>query len=183
MSIFPAYAGCKLGARGIGGIPQTFPVWWTSAAGAEELYARVVEIVAAMDEKQRRGPRTRRNARSESVTGPHPFHFLGAWRSLAKLTLEDVALHLEVTPPTVHRWETGETPLTVQTWFRLAQLYGAEHPAELSWHPVERDKAMALKKAYELLAKMAPDAREHWLALGASVIGNGGRDPSRKTGG
>src|SRR3954452_21659839 len=87
-----------------------------------------------------RKPRVRPEATTAGMTGPHPWAFLSAWRVNAGLTLDAVAAQFGISSPTIHRYETGETPVTVQTWFRLAELYGATHPSELFWPPAERDQ-------------------------------------------
>ena len=53
---------------------------------------------------------------------PHHFAHLAAWRDSAGLTQEQVANIFLVSDVTIHRWETGKAPVTVENLFKLGKI-------------------------------------------------------------
>lgn len=102
----------------------------------------------------------------EDVEAPHPWAFLGAWRSKSGRTLQDVADALQTSLPRVHRWEKGLTRLPVTELIRLAELFGAAHPSDLSWPPDATAQDPAVKEVTDLAGRMTSDALRDWVALG-----------------
>lgn len=105
------------------------------------------------------------------ITTPHPWAHLIAWRDKAGLTQQDVADHFEVTNATIHRWETGKTPVTVSNFILLAKLYGAESQAHLMFDPDDLKAASNLRDAANVMAKMSPDDQAKWLSIGRTLTG------------
>lgn len=126
-----------------------------------------------MPDKRRRKPRAGYGPRTD-IEPPHPWAFLGEWRTSRGLTLEDVANALETSLPRVHRWEKGSTRLPVEVLIQLAALYKAEHPSDLSWPPSEARENPATKAATELAERMSPEALHDWMALGRRLVSQNG---------
>lgn len=82
------------------------------------------------------------------------------------MTQENVAGTLGTSSVTVHRWESGKSPVTVQNYMRLAQIYGAEDIAMLTLPPADQEKARALREAWQIIKGLADDARADWIAVG-----------------
>ncbi|MFJ5301081.1 helix-turn-helix domain-containing protein [Streptomyces sp. NPDC088350] len=61
------------------------------------------------------------------------------WRTGEGLTLQEVADRLEVSLATASRWETGSTKLSLDTYSRLADLYGVEDESRLYFERLCRD--------------------------------------------
>ena len=100
---------------------------------------------------------------------PHHFAHLAAWRDFAGLTQEQVANIFLVSDVTIHRWETGKAPVTVENLFKLAEIYGAEQVGELTFAPTHRHLAEDAKKALNLISKLPEADRKQWLALGQTL--------------
>lgn len=96
---------------------------------------------------------------------------LRAWRRKVGLTLEQVAERLGVGHSAVHKWESGEVPVTLPRLESLAQLYGAKHPFELLFPPGEGNQAGALAEAFAILQVMSPGDRDAWLQVGRRMSG------------
>lgn len=97
---------------------------------------------------------------------PHPWAYLSLWRDVAGLTQESVAGELSTTGVTVHRWETGKSPVTVSIYMKLANIYGADDIGMLTFPPGNKDQAKALREAWRILENMPAEARADWLATG-----------------
>lgn len=121
-------------------------------------------------------PRTRtRASHAPQVTGPHPWAFLALWRESVGLTQENVSETFGVTNVTIHRWETGKSPVSVENFFRLARLYGAT-PGQLMFAPEDRERAQALQSAWQIIGAMRPEDRDSWLSIGRSLAGQRAAD-------
>lgn len=99
----------------------------------------------------------------------HHCAHLAAWRDFAGLTQEQVANIFLVSDVTIHRWETGKAPVTVENLFKLAEIYGAEQVGELTFAPTHRHLAKDAKKALNLISKLPEADRKQWLALGETL--------------
>jgi transcriptional regulator with XRE-family HTH domain len=99
----------------------------------------------------------------------HHFAHLAAWREFAGLTQEQVANMFLVSDVTIHRWETGKAPVTVENLFKLAEIYGAEQVGELTFAPTHRHLAQDAKKALNLISNLPESDRKQWLALGQTL--------------
>lgn len=99
----------------------------------------------------------------------HPFAHLAAWRDNVPLTQEQVANIFLVSDVTIHRWETGKAPVTVENLFKLAEIYGADQVGELTFAPTHRHLAQDAKKALSLVSKLPEGDRQQWLALGQTL--------------
>ena len=99
----------------------------------------------------------------------HPFAHLAAWRDFAGLTQEQVANIFLVSDVTIHRWETGKAPVTVENLFKLAEIYGADQVGELTFAPTHRHLAQDAKKALSLVSQLPETDRAQWLALGQTL--------------
>ncbi|MGW0705767.1 helix-turn-helix domain-containing protein [Streptomyces sp. NPDC002643] len=64
---------------------------------------------------------------------------LRQWRTAEGLTLQEVADRLEVSLATASRWETGRTKLSLDTYSRLADLYGVEDDSRVYFERLCRD--------------------------------------------
>ena len=64
---------------------------------------------------------------------------LRQWRTGEGLTLQEVADRLEVSLATASRWETGSTKLSLDTYSRLADLYGVSDESRLYFERLCRD--------------------------------------------
>lgn len=102
---------------------------------------------------------------------PHPWAHLISWRKKAGLTQQDVASHFEVTNVTIHRWETGETPVTINNFILLAKLYGAETADHLLFDPNDNEVASYLRDAANVMEIMSPADRAKWLSIGRTLAG------------
>jgi transcriptional regulator with XRE-family HTH domain len=99
----------------------------------------------------------------------HHFAHLAAWREFAGLTQEQVANIFLVSDVTIHRWETGKAPVTVENLFKLAEIYGAEQVGELTFAPTYRHLAQDAQKALSLISNLPESDRKQWLALGQTL--------------
>lgn len=91
------------------------------------------------------------------------------WRLHKKLTLETVAGQLGVSPSTVHKWETGKAPLTLDALQLLAGVYGAE-PAALLFPPECGEMVELMRLAHAVLKSATPDLARQWLGVGKAMI-------------
>lgn len=97
---------------------------------------------------------------------PHHWAYLAEWRDITELTQENVAGTLETTGVTVHRWETGKSPVSAATLAKLAEIYGASDVGMLSLPPPRRDEIQAIREAWKIVAALPPEQRADWLAAG-----------------
>jgi predicted transcriptional regulator len=74
-----------------------------------------------------------------------------------------------VSDVTIHRWETGKAPVTVENLFKLAEIYGAEQVGELTFAPTHRHLAEDAKKALNLISNLPESDRKQWLAIGQTL--------------
>ncbi len=117
--------------------------------------------------------------RIADISGPHPFAFLSRWREKAGLTQAQVAAHFDVSDVTVHRWEAGKAPITVQNFVLLAQLFGAETPGHLLFPPNDLAEAASLRDAHVIIAELDPDDLHRWLEIGRALAEKRQRDQRR----
>ena len=101
---------------------------------------------------------------------PHAWAHLSAWRDQSQLTQEQVAAIFNVTSVTIHRWETGKAPITVQNLMRLAEIYGARSIAELTLAPSHKHLAADAMESMRLVAKLPEKKRATWLQVGRQVL-------------
>ena len=104
--------------------------------------------------------------------GPHPHLFLAHWRERVGLTQAQVAEKLGNTDVTIHRWETGKAPVTVKTYFILAELYNAEFPGALMFPPPSDTDAKDLQSAHLIMQAMPADLLRQWLDIGRTLAGS-----------
>lgn len=105
----------------------------------------------------------------KQISAPHPWAFLVEWREYANLTQEQAGEKFEVSNVTVHRWESGKAPVSVENLFKLASLYGAPTPADLMF-PVSRiEETKIMVQAREILSNLPPEQRAQWLAIGETL--------------
>lgn len=97
---------------------------------------------------------------------PHHWAYLAEWRKINELTQENIAGTLDTTGVTVHRWETGKSPVSAETMAKLAELYGAADVGMLSLPPPRRDEIQAIREAWKIVAALPADQRADWLAAG-----------------
>lgn len=105
----------------------------------------------------------------DSIIAPHPHANLAAWREAKGLTQENVARTFSVTNVTIHRWETGKAPVSIQNYFLLARLYGASSPSHLMFPPQNKEEAEALMAAHAIIAALPEADRDAWIAIGRSL--------------
>lgn len=114
---------------------------------------------------------------------PHAYAHLATWRERAGLTQEQVANIFNVSNVTIHRWEVGKSPVTVQNFLLLSRLYGASDPGQLMFAPSERESAEALRRAHRIISSLPARQAGNWLSHGEDLAdairnrdGTGGRD-------
>jgi hypothetical protein len=95
--------------------------------------------------------------------------FLRKWRVHKSLTLEQVATIVGVGPQAVHKWETGKTPVTLETLRLLASAYGTT-PAALLFDPEDPSVSDQVRAAVEVMEKLPPETRALWLASGKAMV-------------
>lgn len=100
---------------------------------------------------------------------PHAWAHLGAWRDHCELTQEHVAAIFDVTSVTIHRWETGKAPITVQNLMRLAEIYGARSIAELTLAPSHKHLAADAMESMRLVSRLSDSKRQTWLQVGRAM--------------
>ena len=126
--------------------------------------AKVARTMGAMARPRKKAPPVRPDL-------PHPFAHLAPWREAAGLTQEQVAEMFHVTGVTVHRWETGKSPVTVPNYLLLAKLYRAPTVGALMF-PVEMAQhAAELEAASRILDALPPGKRQRWLEVGQDMGG------------
>ena len=100
---------------------------------------------------------------------PHAWGHLAAWRENAKLTQEAVAALFDVSSVTIHRWENGKAPVTVENLMRLAEIYGARSITELTLAPSHKHLAADAAESMRLVTALPQDKRQTWLQVGRAM--------------
>jgi transcriptional regulator with XRE-family HTH domain len=106
---------------------------------------------------------------SRKAATPEAFAHLSAWREHAGLTQEQVANILGVSNVTIHRWESGKAPVTVENFLALAKLYKVHDPAQLMFPVPHQEVALRLRRALAVLDSLPADQASHWLDSGESL--------------
>ena len=96
-----------------------------------------------------------RKATKLPASGPHAYAFLSSWREITGLTQAAVAAYFGVSDVTIHRWETGKAPITVENFVLLAKLFHAETPGHLLFPPHAAKRAAALREANVIADRMS----------------------------
>jgi transcriptional regulator with XRE-family HTH domain len=94
--------------------------------------------------------------------------FLRRWRLYRDLTLEQVGNMIGVGPQAVHKWETGKTPVELETLKLLARVYGTS-PAGLLFDPEDPTISEQVRRAVEIMKALAPETRDLWIASGQAM--------------
>jgi transcriptional regulator with XRE-family HTH domain len=93
---------------------------------------------------------------------------LRKWRLHSRLTLEQVGNIVGKGAQAVHKWETGKTPVDIETLKLLAQAYGTSAGALLH-DPADEALIRRMEEAYGLLKTIPADDVETWLATGRAL--------------
>ena len=93
---------------------------------------------------------------------------LRKWRLHRGLTLEQVGNIFGVGPQAVHKWETGKTPVDLETIKLLARIYETT-PDALLHDPADAPLAERLQRAYEVLKGLPAEQADQWLGVGAAM--------------
>ena len=80
-----------------------------------------------------------------------------------------VAAYFGVSDVTIHRWETGKAPITVENFVLLAKLFHAETPGHLLFPPHAAKRAAVLREANVIADRMSADDLRRWLDIGISL--------------
>lgn len=99
---------------------------------------------------------------------PAPQPTLKAWRVHLGLTLEQVGNKIGKTPQTIHKWEAGKVPVTLENLALLAQAYGTE-PARLLFMPDEAAVESAFRRAHSVLSHLDASRAARWLEMGEDL--------------
>jgi transcriptional regulator with XRE-family HTH domain len=94
--------------------------------------------------------------------------FLRKWRLYRDLTLEQVGNIVGVGPQAVHKWETGKSPVELETLKLLAQVYGTS-PAGLLFDPEDPAISEQVRQAVELMKRLPAETRDLWIASGRAM--------------
>lgn len=120
----------------------------------------------------------RRSKMPGQINPPHPWAFLVLWRDATGLTQSQVAEHFAVSDVTIHRWETGRSPVTGPAYFKLAKIYRARSPASLYWPPNAEAEAAAVESAHRIIQGLSEERLRQWLDLGSALMN--GHGPSQE---
>ena len=90
---------------------------------------------------------------------------LRAHRERRNLTLKNVAALTGYADNTLSQWETGARPMKLDQLEKLAQIYGVT-PAALLMAPEEAPRALAMREAADLAAKLPAEDLAEWIKLG-----------------
>lgn len=82
------------------------------------------------------------------------------------MTQAEVAGHFHVSDVTIHRWENGKAPVTVENFIILARIFGADTPGALMFHPDQQQIATSLRETADILVQLETADRDAWLDLG-----------------
>lgn len=97
--------------------------------------------------------------------------FLRSWRERARLTQEDAAARLGVEAPLISKYERGRVPVTLTRLAELADLYGADHPADLMRNPHSAHVQRLLREAHSVMTTAPLELVEAWLKVGRAMGG------------
>lgn len=95
---------------------------------------------------------------------------LRKWRLHHGLTLEQVGNIIGRGPQAVHKWETGKTPVDLETLKLLAKAYDTT-PDALLFEPAEGELAHRMRAAHDILKLLPSDDAERWLGVGMAMTG------------
>ena len=93
---------------------------------------------------------------------------LRKWRLSKSLTLEQVGNMIGVGGQTVHKWETGKTPVELETLKLLAKCYGTT-PDALLYDPTEGELVERMRRAHSVLATLPAEKADQWLGVGEAM--------------
>ena len=91
--------------------------------------------------------------------------YLRAHRERCNLTLKDVAAASGFADNTISQWETAVRPMKLEHLKKLAEIYGVSPPA-LLMAPEDAPRALAMREAADLAAKLPADDLAEWIKLG-----------------
>lgn len=97
---------------------------------------------------------------------------LRKWRLHRRLTLEQVGNILGKGTQAVHKWETGKTPVDIETLKLLARAYETT-PDALLFDPADEDLISRMRAAHEVLKSLPSDQAESWLSVGRAMASTG----------
>jgi transcriptional regulator with XRE-family HTH domain len=75
---------------------------------------------------------------------------------------------LGVGPQTVHKWETGKTPVDLDTLKLLARCYGTT-PDALLFDPADGELVARLRRAHSVLTGLPAEKADQWLGVGEAM--------------
>lgn len=116
-----------------------------------------------------RKSRAAQAATTSDIVTAHPWRYLAAWREDAKLSQDEAGERLGVSGVTIHRYENGKTPLTLNTWFLLAEIYKAGHPGQLLFPPSMKSRSAALEQAWGVIAALPSEQLSRWIGMGQDL--------------
>lgn len=97
---------------------------------------------------------------------------LRKWRLHRALTLEQVGNIVGKGAQAVHKWETGKTPVDIETLKTLAQIYGTT-PDALLFDPSDEALVAKMRQAHEVLKTLPHDQADQWLGVGRAMASTG----------
>lgn len=97
------------------------------------------------------------------------FLHLRAWRKAKGFSLENVANTLGTTQTTIGRWETNKTPISYESFKKLADIYGIS-VLQLMLPPDESENVKMSEDAYEIIKRLDENLIKLWLDLGYALI-------------
>ena len=101
--------------------------------------------------------------------------FLRRWRLYRDMTLEQVGNLIGVGPQAVHKWETGKTPVELETLKLLARAYGTS-TAGLLFDLEDPAISDQVRQAVEIIKALRPETRDLWIASGKAMTPKLGSD-------
>lgn len=106
-----------------------------------------------------------------SEHAPRMSRYLKAWREALGFTLTDVSAKINRHFTTVQKWETGRNAVGTRELMLLAEVYKVPWMA-LTFDPIDREHALLLQQAYDLIAKAQPNVTRRWLEAFADAVGS-----------
>ncbi|MEJ0020705.1 MAG: helix-turn-helix transcriptional regulator [Acetobacteraceae bacterium] len=91
------------------------------------------------------------------------------WRQQAGLTLQEVAKKMGVATSSVHKWEVGRAPVSIETLQRLARLFETD-PAALLFDPADQGDVDKLRIAFRIVTQGDPATVQAWIDLGTKFL-------------
>jgi transcriptional regulator with XRE-family HTH domain len=76
-----------------------------------------------------------------------------------------------VGPQAVHKWETGKTPVELETLKLLAQCYNTT-PDALLFSPNDGHLIERMRRAHEVLKRLPAPRADQWLGVGQAMAGD-----------